>query len=245
MGWIRWTGKALELAGKLAQSDSFDKWAEDQGKAIVEKFASEKGRSLFHNATSRAKTDLWKDLAEQFKSNAVFASTMQKSIAGYTERFSTLAATPGWPFPDSALHMRVLPLVVVNRNERKFWQGLDGSEELANLKGGAALRAYFFDEMTEQLGDAFSAGAQQATPSKPIQLEHSRWIVGFDPDYEWNGSKGHYYVFSYFSQTAEDSKGAPRKEAEKKAAEELDNCRDWLFNLPPDKRKHLADSLPS
>lgn len=246
MGWIRWTGKALELAGKIVQADSFEKWAEEKGQAIVEKVAVEKGRTIFHTANSRAKADIWGELADQFKSNEIFASGMKKAIGGYTERLSTFVGNHSRALPrhSASAHVWVVPLYVVNRNERQWWQGLDSSKELANLKGGPELRAYFFDEMTRQLGVAFSAAAKEAKPDKPIQLESSRWVIGFDPDYEWNDSKGHYYVFSYYSQTDSKAKGDPRRQAENQAAAELSGCKEWLFLLKDGQRRELSEHLP-
>ena len=37
MGWIKWTGKTLEFVGKLAQAESFERWADSQGEKIVQR----------------------------------------------------------------------------------------------------------------------------------------------------------------------------------------------------------------
>jgi hypothetical protein len=247
MGWIRWTGKALEAAGKLAQAESFEQWAQDKGKAIVEKVALQKTGSIFKSAESKAKADIWNDLAQQFKSNDMFASAMQDAITNYPARFSESVDTISSKLPrPSVLHMLVVPPFVLREAEHRFWQEkFDNSQELANLKGGSDVRAYFFDEMVTQLETAFTAAAHKAKPTDPIQIPNRRWIIGFDRDYAWSDSNGHYYVFSYFDQTAAEAKGKPRKEAERIAAEELEKCKQWLFALSPEERRKLATNLPA
>jgi hypothetical protein len=47
MRWVKWTGKAVEFAGKLVQADSFEKWADSQLEAVLEKVALEEGIKAF------------------------------------------------------------------------------------------------------------------------------------------------------------------------------------------------------
>ena len=242
MGWIRWTGKVLEFSGKLVQSSTFEDWAEKQGAALIEKVAIDSGLKLFK--TSRAKDAIWEELASQFKKSDTFLATVQGAVAGYPLRIS--AGIGGWSTrlpSETASNVVVVPRFLVDSWEVEFWRSFDSSQELATLKGGPALREYFFQEMVRQLAEAFSAAAAKASPKNPIQIG-DRWLVGFDPQYAWGNTEGHYYVYSSFSARAGASKD-DKKDARQRAERQMETCKRWLGSLSGEKRAELLKRLVS
>jgi len=240
MGWIKWAGKALEFTGKIAQTDTFEEWLKGAGRGALERLAGEGDHKIFKEL--RAKRELWRDFSDRFETSKTFQVTLEAAVGNYPIRFAeTVQNASDLPRrPDGTT--QIVPRSVINKSEREFWQTLDTSQELANLKGGPELRAFFFDEMVRQLDQAFSTAAQRSSPNDPLQAK-DRWVVGFDPNYDWAGVPGHYYDFTYYSRTSSDASRADKKEAKKKATEDLAETQEWLGKLDSPERQNLAAKL--
>jgi hypothetical protein len=166
-----------------------------------------------------------------------------QAIRDYPSRFASTVSKNSANLPRrGGSDVRVVPRLTINKSEREFWQSFDKSQELANLKGGPELRAFFFDEMVRQLEQAFSAAAQKSSPTEPLQTA-DRWVIGFDPDYEWNGMPGHYYDFTFYSNTAATAEKKEKKAAKEKATQGLAETQDWLGKLSTSERQQLAAKL--
>ena len=244
MGWIKWTGKTMEFLGKLAQQDSFERWAESQGEKIVEKVGLEAGGYAFGmGKDSKAKKILWKDLESLAKESPELRGSIEEFVASYPKTLNRIAGLYT-QLPNRNVDLCAVPRFIVNRESLKEAQKqLAGSQELAKLKGGSLLIQYFLEELVSQLDDVFTTQAGKATPEKPIELEN-KWIVGFSPKYEWHGGPGHYFVYSSLLRTTTDATKARKKEGRKEAREKLDECLKWLGALPQSERDKLEAKFP-
>ena len=113
---------------------------------------------------------------------------------------------------------------------------------MANLKGGAELREYFFDELIRQLDEQFTEQGSKANPDKPIQIG-DKWIVGFDEHYVWMNIPGHYFVYSSYLQTRSSADGKAKKQGHRDAEIQLQECLKWLGELTAAEREALALKL--
>ena len=244
MGWIRWTGKTLEFAGKLAQSDSFERWADSQGEKILSDLALKSGGYVFGlGKAQKAKSLVWRELASIAESSPELNAAIQEFVASYPELLSLLASNYS-NLPHINVDLCVVPRFLVNRNALiKVKQRLDESKELANLKGGASLREYFFEELVEQLDAVLTNEAAKASPGKPLEIDDD-WVVGFNPRYEWKGQAGHYFIYSNYLRTAKAAKKEYRKDGKKESAELLTKCLSWLGTLSQKDREMWESKLP-
>jgi hypothetical protein len=242
MGWIRWTGKALELSGKLIQTKSFEEWADDQGRSILEKVSVQEGGYIFGLfKKQRARRAIWTDLEQTIESKVLKVS-IQNTISKFPSLLSKVSEKcPRYNKDNLYLVPRFLlndcALLMLNHD-------LGQSEELRKLKGEDALRQFFFGELVQQLDDEFSAAASKAYPKRPINIPYG-WVVGFEQAYEWVESResGHYYVYrSYFYAKKGEAIGS---EKTKSAGDELAKCEDWLGRISASDRAKLVADLPT
>ena len=88
MGWIRWTGKTLEFAGKLVQAKSFEEWAEGQGKALVEKLGVEAGGVVLGFGTAKkGRSIVWGELRNVAENSPSLAAAINMA-ASRSQAFS-------------------------------------------------------------------------------------------------------------------------------------------------------------
>jgi len=70
MGWIKWTGKTLEFGGKLAQMDSFERWAESQGEKVITDVGLKTGGYIFGpGKNQKAMGVVWDELQSLSKTS--------------------------------------------------------------------------------------------------------------------------------------------------------------------------------
>lgn len=243
MGWIKITGKVIEFTGKLVQAEGFEEWAVGKGKEVVEKVILQRSGWLFK--ASRAKKSIWDDLTGKFRNGSTFDAAVRDFVKSYYTRVYNLASKPsklGGELPAKS-SITVLPRSVLNAWERFCWQNqFEKSAELANLKGGRLLRSFFFDEMVRQLDAAFSEAASKSSPDEPLPVG-VYWVIGFDGEYQWLDSKGHYYVFTSWQIAHADDKKT-KKELKQEAATALELVKKWLFTLTVEERQALSQKLP-
>ncbi len=242
--WARWTGKGMEF-GKLSRPETFDDWAGGAGQGVVAEVAATLSALGLGSRESRAKDRIWDSLADLFKTSQSLKAAVENFVAGYPTRFATFIEDHWfkWPNPGKG-SLRVVPVASVNRYEARNWsERFDGALELQSVVGGAALRSYFFDEMARQLGGAISEAAPEAPEKdkgvdKPLQVGE-KWLVGFDPQYEWKEQPGHYYLY-IAEGTHPGAKRGAVKEAKSAAATALVECKDWLGRLTSDERNYFG-----
>jgi hypothetical protein len=244
MGWIRWTGKTLEFVGKLAQTDSFEHWAESKGEQIITNIGLKTGGYLFSiGKNQKAKNLVWNELQILAKSSPELGAAINAFVAHYPNLLDTLASH--WDkLPHTDSDLSVIPRFLLNRDALiEVTKKLGNSQELASLKGGASLREYFFQELVHQLDMSYSEAASKASPERPLEL-NDRWIVGFNPNYQWKQEAGHYFVYSSYSRTSKNAINSSKKEGRQKARELLTKCLTWLGQLSLQQRKELEQKLP-
>ena len=235
----------MEFAGKLTRPETFDDWAGGAGESVVEEVATTLSALGLGSRESRAKDKIWDSLADLFKTSQSLKTAVGNFVAGYPTRFATFIEAHWfkWPNPGTG-SLRVVPLAAVNRHEAGKWtEQFDGALELAGVVGGAALRAYFFDEMARQSGSAIAEVAPEASEKdkgvdKPVPVGE-KWLIGFDPQYAWGEQPGHYYLY-LAEGTHPDAKRKAVKEARNSAATALVECKDWLGRLTSDERNSLG-----
>jgi hypothetical protein len=244
MGWIRWTGKTLEFVGKLAQADSFERWAESQGEKIISDLALKSGGIVFGlGKESKAKGILWSDLKTIAEKSLSLNAAIQEVVGQYPSILSSLRSNYS-ALPHESAYLTVVPRLLVNRLAlAAVTRNLDGSQELAQLKGGALLRQYFFEELAIQIDDAFTQQAAKTSTDKPLEIGDD-WLVGFDEHYQWKDVPGHYFVYSSYSRTRKTADNKARKEGRKEASELLAKCQVWLGKLSAGDRQKLEAKFP-
>jgi hypothetical protein len=245
MGWIKWTGIALEFTGKLAQSASFDDWLVDQGKEIVEKIATEEGGYLGGlGAKTKAGKLVWSDLKTIATQSQEASSLIREFCAQYMGVFSDIVRG-GWSeLPHVDTYLCVVPRYLFRaRGLVKARKEMGSSAELANLKGGPALRDYFLQELVAQLDSTFWEVSDSASPNKPMSFDGG-WVVGIAKNYQWGKEMGHYYVYHDYFHTADDADKKKKKEGRKESAEKLEQTRVWLGKLSERERVDLTSKLP-
>jgi hypothetical protein len=247
--WAKWSGKGMEFSGKLSRPGTFDEWTEGVGQPVVAEVEVTVSVLGLSSKENRAKDKIWDSLADLMKTSESLKTAVENFVAGYPTRFAAFVDNHWfkWPNPGQGA-LRVVPVAPVNRNEARKWsERFDGALELQGVLGGAALRAFFFDEMALQLGDAIADAAPEVPGKdrpvdKPLPLGE-KWLIGFDPQYEWKGQPGHYYVY-LGEGTHPDAKRGAVKEAKSAAAVALVECKDWLGRLSGDERASIgAQSL--
>jgi hypothetical protein len=243
MGWIRWTGKTLEFVGKLAQADSFERWAESQGEKVISDLALKSGGILFGlGKESKAKGILWSDLETIAEKSPSLNAAIQDVVVQYPNILSALRSNYS-TLPHESVYLTVVPRLLVNRRGlAAVTKNLDGSQELAQLKGGPLLRQYFFEELVNQIDQTFTRQAEKTSAEKPLEIGDD-WLVGFDEHYEWKGEPGHYFVYSSISHSRKSADGKAKKEGRKEAAELLAKCQIWLGKLSADERQKLESKF--
>jgi hypothetical protein len=246
MGWIKWTGKALEFTGKLAQMDSFEKWAESQGAEIIKAVGNEAGGYLFGvGKGKKARNFVWNELASLAQNSPELSAAINDFVSYYPQILGKLASqSTKLPHDPTDWDLYVVPRFLVNRDALvEVRKRLEKSEELAKLKGGPIFREYFYEELVGQLDAAYTKEAEEASPDRPLEFD-SRWIVSFSGNYEWQGGPGHYYVYSSSLRTAKDAKKEMKKEGKREAAERLTKCQKWLGTLSANDRQQLEAKFP-
>ncbi len=235
----------MEFAGKLTRAETFDDWAGSAGQGVVAEVATTLSALGLSSRESRAKDKIWDSLADLFKTSQSLKTAVTNFVAGYPDRFARFVEAHWfkWPNPGKG-SLRVVPVASVNRHEARLWaEQFDSALELQGVLGGAALRAYFFDEMARQLGSAV-AGAAPAPPEKDNDVDKpvpvgEKWLIGFDPQYAWKEPPGHYYLY-LAEGTHPDAKRKAVKEAKSSAAASLVECKDWLGRLTSDERGYFG-----
>jgi hypothetical protein len=241
MGWIKWMGKTLEFVGKLAQADSFERWEESQGEKIVTEIGLSSGARFFKDR--KAKGIIWNELESLAKSSPELKAAVEDFVTHYPDMLDNLASKYT-QLPHKDLDLCVVPRFLVNRDAMiEVRKRLGKSEQLANLKGGASFREYFFGELVEQLDEAYTKQAGKAAPDRPLDLG-DKWVVGFNPRYEWKGGAVHYFVYSSYLRSAKDAKKEYKKQGKKEAAETLTACLKWLGELSSNERQQLEAKFP-
>jgi hypothetical protein len=92
MGWIKWTGKTLEFAGKLVQTDSFERWAESQGEKIITDVGLKTGGYIFGvGKDKKAKGIVWNELASLAKTSPELKAAIDDFVIHYPEMLDKLA----------------------------------------------------------------------------------------------------------------------------------------------------------
>jgi len=244
MGWIKWTGKTLEFVGKLAQMESFERWAESQGEKIVTDVGLKTGGYVFGlGKDQKAKGIIWSELASLAKTSPELKAAIEDFVIHYPDVLGNVASKYS-QLPDINVDLCVVPRYLVNRDALvEVKKRLDKSDELAKLKGGASLREYFFQELVSQLDETYSEEARKASADRPLEL-NDKWIVGFNPSYQWRGGAGHYFVYSSYLRTGKNAKKEYKKEGKKEAGEMLTKCLKWLGELSASERDQLEAKFP-
>jgi hypothetical protein len=235
----------MEFAGKLSRPETFDDWARGAGQGVVVNVADTLSALGLSSRENRAKDKIWDSLADLFKTSQSLKTAVENFVAGYPRRFAAFIEDHWfkWPNPGKG-SLRVVPVASVNRQEARKWaEQLDGALELQGVVGGAALRAYFFDEMARQLGSVMAQVAPEPLEKdkgveKPVPVGE-KWLIGFDPQYAWREQPGHYYLY-LAEGTHPDAKRKAVKEAKSSAAAALVECKDWLGRLTSDERNQFG-----
>jgi hypothetical protein len=243
MGWIRWTGKTLEFAGKLVQAKSFEDWAEGQGKALVEKLGVEAGGVVLGFGTAKkGRSIVWGELRNVAENSPSLAAAINMAASQYPGVFDNLARSAKVPYLSSDL--AVVPRFLIRRDIlAEITAHLQASQELEHLKGGGIFRDYFLKELASQADDAFVAEASKASPDKPLQIK-DRWVVGFDKNYMWQTHPGHFLVFYSNSGTRPDASRSEKKSARARAAAQMQETLAWLGTLTKEQRQELEAKFP-
>jgi len=234
MSWIKIVGKGLEYTGKLAQAKGFEEWAENQGRAVIEKLALDRGFKIFRGR--RAESEIFDDLRRAATSEAL-KKAIQAQVANFQLLLGTLAQknqelpqTSGYP-PVIAVPrgFHSAAAIGILRNE------LGGSDELTRLKGGEALKEFFFAELTQQMADALLK--TEPSIKKPVTSAGEWLVIGADPNFKWDidGPGGHYYLFKPKYSSKYD------KDAQKLAADELDTLAVYLAKLSRDQKRAMME----
>ena len=235
----------MEFAGKLSRPETFDDWAGGAGQSVVADTASTLSALGLGSRENRAKDKVWDSLAELFKTSQSLKTAVGNFVAGYPTRFAAFIEAHWFKWPNEGKgSLRVVPVASVNRHEARKWtEQFDGALELESVVGGAALRAYFFNEMARQLGNAIAEAAPEAPEKdkgvdKPVPVGE-KWLIGFDPQYAWKEQPGHYYLY-LAEGTHPDAKRKAVKEAKSTAATALVECKDWLGRLTSEERDNFG-----
>ncbi|PDT85118.1 hypothetical protein CO669_31660 [Bradyrhizobium sp. Y36] len=213
MGWIRIAGKSLEFTGKIVQSASFEDWALSKGEQIVNEFA-QKRTIAFFGKKKAAKKEIWQDLVNVSRKPALFA--VINDLAKSYERTILLVANAvqsNQYLADG--HTYAVPTTAVNSLHRAIVESrLSKSDEFRELKGGAELQSFFYDEFVAQLDSAFQLLRPSA--SDPLKLSDSWYAVGSNVDYDWRYTnetwKGYLFLHGRSSHYVEPSKDRNRLE---------------------------------
>jgi hypothetical protein len=235
----------MEFAGNVPRPETFDDWAGAAGQSVVADVTSTLSALRLSSRENRAKDKIWDSLADLFKTSQSLKTAVENFVAGYPTRFASFIEDHWfkWPNPGKG-SLRVVPVASVNRHESDKWAAqFDGALELQGVVGGAALRAYFFDEMARQLGNAMAEVAPEAPQKdkgvdKPVAVGE-KWLIGFDPQYAWKEQPGHYYLY-LAEGTHPDAKRKAVKEAKSSAAVALVECKDWLGRLTSNERNYFG-----
>src|ERR1700758_917243 len=141
MGWIRWTGKTLEFVGKLAQTESFERWAESQGEKVISDLAIKSGGIVFGmGKEKKAKGIVWTDLETIAEKSPSLNAAIQKFVSDYPGILAAIASHYT-SLPHLSVYLVVVPRYLVTRDAlAEVKKRLDGSKELADLKGGPTFR---------------------------------------------------------------------------------------------------------
>ena len=231
MSWIKIVGKGLEYSGKLAQAEGFEEWATNQGRAVIEKFALDRGFKILKG--TRAESEIFDDLRRAATSDAL-KKAIQAQVANFQLLLGALAqknrALPRSGYPaviavPRGFHSQAA--IAILRND------LGASDELTRLKGGEALKEFFFAELTRQMADALL----RTEPSirKPANSAGEWLVIGADPKFKWDidGPGGHYYLFKPTFKYDKD--------VQKRAAQELDNLAVDLATLSRDEKRAIVE----
>lgn len=194
MGWIKLTGKTLELTGQLVQTASFEDWAVGKGEDIVKQIGMQTGGFILgFGRTTRAKNAIWSDLAKQFAEHEALKVALQNSISDFPSVLGVLsdqrAALPHRADDD----VFALPIFTVRHCANLMLQRqLGQSEQLMQLKGGKVFVQWFLEELADQVDTEFSAVAEKSTPTDPYHLNR-KTIIGLDHHHDWGKEeRGHY-----------------------------------------------------
>jgi len=194
MGWIKFAGKTLEYAGKLAQAEGFEEWAGAQGRSLVEKLALQQGFHLLGKKRA-AKNRLWEELQLAAGSDATSAA-IQAEAEEYPKLLGRLAGeVSDWPSSNGYHGVIAVPRAILNEVAfQEIRQRLGKADELTRLSGGEILLQYFFGRLVRELDSALAK--QNFSPRNPLAIYRDWLIIGIDRDCTWPqvDFTGHYYL---------------------------------------------------
>jgi hypothetical protein len=192
MGWIKVSGKVLEYAGKIDQTESFEEWAQQEGKALIEKVALEQGFKVFRE--TKAKKILWKELQLAAASDALRAAFQdevndyQKIPGKIASKASYLPRSGGYP---SVVAVPRFMINLVALDNIRAHLGI--ADELARLSG-ESMKEYLFLQLVREM-DKTLAGILPSSKN-PFPSDGNWLFVGFDENYQWRQDTdlGHYLL---------------------------------------------------
>jgi len=222
MAWIKVSGKALEYAGKIDQNESFEEWAQQPGKALIEKVALEQGFKIFKE--TNAKKILWKELQQAAASDAL-REAFQDEVSDYQKIPGRIASKATY-FPQSGGYPSVVavPRFVINLVAlENIHAHLGNADELARLSG-ESMKEYLFSQLVREL-DRTLAGILPS-PKKPFPGDGNWLFVGYDENYRWRQDTdlGHYLL-------CEPTEGKIARSDQKDVEDKISNLESSLGKL--------------
>jgi hypothetical protein len=198
MGWIKVAGKALEYAGKLAQAEGFEEWANQQGKTLIKKVALQQGYKIL--GKQRAKRQLWEELQLIAASDALKAAIQaeaddyQRLVGWIAEKGSNLPRSRGYR-PVVTVPRFLVNVFALDNTRKRLGQ----SDELGRLKG-EALKDYFFRQLVRELDKAMTSA--RPSPRDPFPSHGNWFVVGYDGRFRWraNTESGHYFLYEPYGE---------------------------------------------
>jgi hypothetical protein len=193
VGLIRWSGKVLEISGKIMQADGVDAWIESQGKALFEQWVTKRGIKYF--STYRGKKQVVEALRQPLRSRA-FSESIDKTFGEYlidAEKVCEAVEKAG-SFGGFGFTFIVPSFLFQDHPFRRLEARIKNWDEFNRLYA-AEVQDLFFDEWrraaVQQIRD------ERPAPDKPFSLGNDRFIVSVDDEAFWSDrlSRGSYYIY--------------------------------------------------
>jgi hypothetical protein len=211
MSVAKWTGKGLQLLGRILAAEEFERWLQSEGERyLTEALKNTSVNWLFGEARARSK--LFGDVSESLNSDT-FRPALQERleklpsiVADFGEDIKLKSYRLNLPVESTGSGwITVVPRLIVQRRYVSYLiKELGESAELARLQGFPSL---YLRAKANDSEDAFFTAIKHNKKTPPPA---GGLITGVDDNFDWHLGEviGHYY---YASTTFFSSKEARKK----------------------------------
>jgi hypothetical protein len=214
MSALRWTGKGLQLLGRILAAEEFEKWVTAEGEKVITAMIEKETLKQF-GGRARAKRQLWKD-AETALNSETFRSALKAEIevlpstlAGLARSLKKDGPKSLWLSPKSFSLYDELVIAVPRTLVRHIYssgliEALKDSAELSRFMGFPTI---YLQERAYESEDSFFALVEKERG----YVCGNGVILGVDRNFSWRlgGMRGHYYFA--VGVHGDLSKGSERK----------------------------------